>query len=106
MDVLDTSLKTEEMSNGTREDTTESVQMEEIKRVIWTLPFVTKLSPQCASWVSRQSTEASLRQGRFLSSHPSWSGWVDFILVLWGLYCDSLHTGGVDQDARSHGARK
>ena len=24
----------------------------------------------------------SHRQGRFLESHPSWSGWVDFILVL------------------------
>jgi hypothetical protein len=39
---------------------------------------------QCASRVSRQSTEASPRQGRFLASHPSWSGWVYFILVLWG----------------------
>jgi hypothetical protein len=45
-------------------------------------------------------------QGRFLASLPSWSGWVDFILVLWGLFCDSLHTGGVDQDAQSHGARQ
>jgi hypothetical protein len=35
----------EEMSDGTREDTTESVQIEEIKRAIQSLPFVTKLSP-------------------------------------------------------------
>ena len=33
------------MSDGTREDTTASVQMEEIKRAIRALPFVTKLSP-------------------------------------------------------------
>ncbi len=39
---------------------------------------------QPASRVSRQSTEASHRQGRFLASHASWSGWVDFILVLGG----------------------
>ena len=33
------------MSDGTCEDTTVSVQMEEIKRAILALPFVTKLSP-------------------------------------------------------------
>jgi hypothetical protein len=33
------------MSDGTREDTTASVQIEEIKCAIWALPFVTKLSP-------------------------------------------------------------
>ena len=33
------------MSEGTREDTTVSVQMEEIKRAMLALPFVTKLSP-------------------------------------------------------------
>ena len=33
------------MSDGTREDTTVSVQIEEIKRAIRALPFVTKLSP-------------------------------------------------------------
>ncbi len=33
------------MRDGTREDTTVSVQIEEIKRAIRTLPFVTKLSP-------------------------------------------------------------
>ncbi len=33
------------MRDGTREDTTASVQMEEIKRAIRALPFVTKLSP-------------------------------------------------------------
>ena len=35
----------EEMSDGTREDTTASVQIEEIKSAIRALPFVTKLSP-------------------------------------------------------------
>ena len=35
----------EEMSDGNREGTTVSVQMEEIKRAILALPFVTKLSP-------------------------------------------------------------
>ncbi len=34
-----------EMIDGTREDTTVSVQIEEIKCVIRALPFVTKLSP-------------------------------------------------------------
>ena len=33
------------MIDGTREDTTILVQIEEVKRVIRTLPFVTKLSP-------------------------------------------------------------
>ena len=33
------------MSEGTREDTTASVQIEEIKGAIRALPFVTKLSP-------------------------------------------------------------
>ena len=33
------------MSDGTSEDTTESVQIEEVKRSIRDLPFVTKLSP-------------------------------------------------------------
>jgi hypothetical protein len=33
------------MSDGNREDTTTSVQIEEIKCVIRGLPFVTKLSP-------------------------------------------------------------
>jgi hypothetical protein len=33
------------MSDGTREDTTASVQIEELKRAIRALPFVTKLSP-------------------------------------------------------------
>ena len=57
--------------------------------------------------VSRESTEVSNRQGRFLVSHPSWSGWGDFILVSWGLSSDSHYTCGVDQ-ARSetHGARQ
>ena len=35
----------EEMSDGNREDTTASVQIEEIKCAIRALPFVTKLSP-------------------------------------------------------------
>jgi hypothetical protein len=35
----------EEMSDGNREDTTVSVQIEEIKCSIRALPFVTKLSP-------------------------------------------------------------
>ena len=42
---FDTSLKTSRMSDGTREDTTVSVQIEEIKRATRALPFVTKLSP-------------------------------------------------------------
>jgi hypothetical protein len=42
---FDTSLKTSRREYGTREDTTVSVQIEEIKRAIRTLPFVTKLSP-------------------------------------------------------------
>ena len=33
------------MREGTREDTTGSVQIEEFKRAILALPFVTKLSP-------------------------------------------------------------
>jgi hypothetical protein len=33
------------MSDGTSEDTTESVQIEEVKCYIRDLPFVTKLSP-------------------------------------------------------------
>ena len=33
------------MSDGTRWDTTTSVQIEELKRAIRALPFVTKLSP-------------------------------------------------------------
>jgi hypothetical protein len=32
--------------------------------------------------VSHESSEASHRHGRVLASHSSWSGWVDFILVL------------------------
>ena len=47
---------------------------------------------RCASRVSRQSTEASPRQGRFLASHPSWSGWVDCILVLRGRCSGSRYT--------------
>ena len=35
----------EEMSAGNREETTESVQIDEIKCAITALPFVTKLSP-------------------------------------------------------------
>ncbi len=35
------------MSDGTREDTTMLVQIEEVKRVIRAIPFVTKLSPVC-----------------------------------------------------------
>ena len=37
--------KREEMSDGNRENTTASVQIEEIKCTIRALPFVTKLSP-------------------------------------------------------------
>jgi hypothetical protein len=42
---FDTSLKMSHRKCGTREDTTVSVQIEEIKRDIRTVPFVTKLSP-------------------------------------------------------------
>ena len=45
IDLLRESLRREEMSDGNREDTTVSVQMEEIKRAMLALPFVTKLSP-------------------------------------------------------------
>jgi hypothetical protein len=45
MDFLEKTSEREEINDGTREDTTASVQIEELKRAIRALPFVTKLSP-------------------------------------------------------------
>ena len=42
-------------------------------------------------------------KGRLLVSPPSWSVWVDFILVSQGLWPDSQYSCDVDQHARSHG---
>ena len=61
---------------------------------------------QCTSRVSHESRVASHGHGRLLASHASWSGWVDFILVLGGLCSGSRYPCGVDQHARSHGARQ
>ncbi len=47
---------------------------------------------------SRQNQgEVSRRHGRLLVSHASWSGWVDFLLVFWGLCSGSrYHRGDVE----------
>jgi hypothetical protein len=44
--------------------------------------------------------------GFFYHSRPAWSGGLDFVLVLRGRCSGSPYTCGVDQHARSHGARQ
>jgi len=56
--------------------------------------------------ITEVDSEVSHRHGRLLASHVSWSGWVDFILVFWGLCSGSRYTCGVNEHARSHGARQ
>jgi hypothetical protein len=56
--------------------------------------------------VGLKSIEVSHRHGRLLASHVSWSGWVDFILVFWGLCSGSRYHRVFDVDTRSHGSRK
>ncbi len=62
-----------------------------------------KIMQARAAQVNKSALETEKQMDEF---HVSWSGWVDCILVLRGRCSVSLHTGGVDEDARSHGARQ